>query len=45
MAPDDYTLKITLDAPKAYFLSKLTYPTAYAVSRRAIEAGGPRWTG
>src|SRR5207249_10894596 len=25
-APDDQTLKITIDAPKAYFLSKLTYP-------------------
>jgi oligopeptide transport system substrate-binding protein len=43
-APDDSTLRITLDGPKAYFLSKLTYPTAYVVNRRAIEAGGPRWT-
>lgn len=43
-AVDDRTLQITLDTPKAYFLSKLTYPTAYVVSRRAIEAGGPRWT-
>ncbi|MFQ6122016.1 MAG: ABC transporter substrate-binding protein, partial [Dehalococcoidales bacterium] len=24
---DDYTLQITIDAPKSYFLSKLTYPT------------------
>ena len=29
-APDEHTLKITIDAPKAYFLAKLTYPTAYA---------------
>src|SRR5574341_578681 len=26
---DDNTLEITIDAPKAYFLSKLTYPTAF----------------
>ena len=26
---DDLTLQITIDAPKAYFLAKLTYPTAY----------------
>jgi ABC-type transport system substrate-binding protein len=43
-APDDYTLKITLDKPKPYFLSKLTYPTAYAVNRRSIEEGGAKWT-
>jgi oligopeptide transport system substrate-binding protein len=39
-APDERTLKITIDAPKAYFLSKLTYPTAYAVCREAIAATG-----
>jgi oligopeptide transport system substrate-binding protein len=41
-APDDHTLKITIDAPKAYFLAKLTYPTAYALCREAIEAKGGR---
>jgi oligopeptide transport system substrate-binding protein len=41
-APDDRTLKITIDAPKAYFLAKLTYPTAYAVCREAIEEKGRR---
>ncbi|MBI2329100.1 MAG: peptide ABC transporter substrate-binding protein, partial [Chloroflexi bacterium] len=25
---NDYTLEVTIDAPKSYFLSKLTYPTA-----------------
>jgi oligopeptide transport system substrate-binding protein len=40
--PDDRTLKITIDAPKAYFLAKLTYPTAYAVCREAIESHGGR---
>jgi oligopeptide transport system substrate-binding protein len=39
-APDAQTLKITIDAPKAYFLSKLTYPTAYALCREIIEARG-----
>lgn len=39
-APDDETLKITIDAPKAYFLAKLTYPTGYAVCREAIESAG-----
>jgi ABC-type transport system substrate-binding protein len=43
-APDDHTLKITIDAPKAYFLAKLTYPTAYAVCREAIESPGRRGT-
>lgn len=39
-APDDLTLKLTIDKPKAYFLAKLTYPTAYAVCKEAIEAEG-----
>lgn len=42
-APDDRTVVITIDAPKAYFLSKLTYPTAFVVDRRQIE-GDPDWT-
>jgi len=41
-APDDRTLEITIDAPKAYFLAKLTYPTAYAICREAIEKNGGR---
>ena len=40
---DDYTLQITIDAPKAYFLAKLTYPTAYVVDRENVEAGGRSW--
>ncbi|MFN3652885.1 MAG: ABC transporter substrate-binding protein [Armatimonadota bacterium] len=34
---DPRTLKITIDAPKGYFLAKLTYPTAYAVCKEAVE--------
>ena len=41
---DDYTLEITIDAPKAYFLSKLTYPTAYVLDQENIERGGRTWT-
>ncbi len=33
---DDFTLEITIDAPKAYFLAKLTYPTAYVVDQREV---------
>ena len=41
---DDHTLQITVDAPKAYFLAKLTYPTAYVLDRENVEAGGRNWT-
>ncbi len=41
---DDSTLQITIDAPKAYFLAKLTYPTAYVLDRENVEAGGRTWT-
>lgn len=41
---DDYTLKITIDAPKAYFLAKLTAPTAFVVDKANVESGGKTWT-
>ena len=34
---DDLTLQITIDAPKAYFLAKLTYPTAFVVDRENVS--------
>jgi oligopeptide transport system substrate-binding protein len=40
---DPHTLRIDIDAPKAYFLAKLTYPTAYVVDHRQIEREGERW--
>ena len=43
-AIDDSTLEITIDAPKAYFLAKLTYPTAFVVDRSNVESGGQNWT-
>ena len=43
-AIDERTLEITIDAPKAYFLAKLTYPTAFVVDKANVEAGGEGWT-
>ncbi|MFC2066236.1 peptide ABC transporter substrate-binding protein [Chloroflexota bacterium] len=40
---DDYTLQVTIDAPKSYFLSKMTYPTAFVVDRANVESGGEWW--
>ncbi len=40
---DDYTLQVIIDAPKSYFLSKLTYPTAFVVDRVDVESGGEWW--
>jgi len=40
---DDYTLQLTIDAPKSYFLSKLTYPTSFVVDRANVEQGGEWW--
>ena len=40
---NDRTVRITIDAPKAYFLSKLTYSTAAVVDRNDVERG-PGWT-
>jgi len=39
----DYTLQVTIDAPKAYFLDKLAYPTAFVVDRANVESGGDWW--
>lgn len=41
---DDTTLQITIDEPKAYFISKLTYPTAFVVDKDNVEKGGRTWT-
>ena len=39
----DYILEVTIDAPKVYFLSKLTYPTTFVVDRADVESGGEWW--
>ena len=41
---DDRTIQIEIDSPKAYFLQKLTYPTAYVLDRENVESGGRNWT-
>ncbi|HWO94664.1 MAG TPA: ABC transporter substrate-binding protein, partial [Dehalococcoidia bacterium] len=41
---DDYTLEITIDAPKPYFIAKLTYPTAFVVDVEQIESNPRNWT-
>ncbi|MGQ9525695.1 MAG: peptide ABC transporter substrate-binding protein, partial [Armatimonadota bacterium] len=42
-ALNDHTLEIRVTRPRAYFLAKLTYPTAYVVDRECVTSG-PRWT-
>lgn len=39
VALDDHTLQVTIDAPKPYFLYKLTYPTAFILDRENVESG------
>ena len=39
---DDRTLSISIDAPKAYFLAKLTYPAAFVLDQNNVE-GNPDW--
>ena len=41
---DDHTIEFSIDAPKAYFLAKLTYPTAFVLDRENVESGGRNWT-
>jgi ABC-type transport system substrate-binding protein len=38
-ALDDHTLQVTIDAPKSYFLLKLTYPVAFIVDKANVESG------
>lgn len=41
---DDFTLRVTIDAPKPYFIAKLTYPIAFVVNRENVTSGGENWT-
>ena len=38
-ALDEHTLQVRIDAPKPYFLLKLTYPTAFIVDKENVESG------
>jgi oligopeptide transport system substrate-binding protein len=41
---DDSTVQLTIDAPKPYFLYKMTYPTAFLVDQKQIQAKPKNWT-
>ncbi|OGC37920.1 hypothetical protein A2155_02415 [candidate division WWE3 bacterium RBG_16_52_45] len=43
---DDYTLQITIDKPRNYFLAKLTYPTAFVLEKDNVGQDEPNrpWT-
>ena len=41
---DDLTLQVTIDAPKPYFIAKLTYPIAFVVNADNVTSGGDNWT-
>ena len=41
---DDHTLEVRIDAPKPYFIAKLTYPVTFVVNRENVESGGRTWT-
>ena len=34
---DEYTVEVTLDAPKVYFLYKLAYPTSWIVDQETVD--------
>ena len=41
---DDRTVRFTIDAPKPFFLAKLTYPTAFVVDSQQIGSNPRGWT-
>jgi ABC-type transport system substrate-binding protein len=40
---DDYSIRITIDAPKAFFLAKLTAPVSFVVDRDQITSNPQNW--
>ncbi|HET9909183.1 MAG TPA: peptide ABC transporter substrate-binding protein, partial [Anaerolineales bacterium] len=38
LAVDEHTLQVRIDAPKPYFLLKLTFPTAFVVDKENVES-------
>lgn len=42
-AIDDYTLQVVIDSPKSYFLSKMTYVTAFVVDKNSVKSGKTWW--
>ncbi|QBD74555.1 peptide ABC transporter substrate-binding protein [Ktedonosporobacter rubrisoli] len=44
LTPDDNTIKIVSSKPVPFFLETLTYPCAFTVEKRLIDAYGAQWT-
>jgi oligopeptide transport system substrate-binding protein len=42
-AVDDYTLQVSIDAPKAYFLDKMAFPTSFVVEKSNVDSGSQWW--
>ena len=40
---DNYTLQVTIDSAKSYFLDKLTYPTTFVVDQDNVKSGDDWW--
>lgn len=40
---DDYTLQITIDAPKSYFLAKLVHPVSFVVDQSEVNSDEEWW--
>ncbi len=40
---DEYTLRVTIDSPKSYFLPKMSYPTAFVVDKNNVKSGRNWW--
>jgi oligopeptide transport system substrate-binding protein len=40
---DDYTIQVTIDAPKLNFLEKMAFPTAYVLDKANVQSGSNWW--
>ena len=40
---DNYTLQVTIDDVKSYFIYKMAYPTAFVVEKKNVESGSTWW--
>ena len=40
---DERTLRVTIDAPKVYFVAKLAHSSAYVLDRTNVEEGAEEW--
>jgi oligopeptide transport system substrate-binding protein len=40
---DNYTLRVTLQSPRSYFLAKLSYATSFVVDKNNVASGAEWW--